>query len=93
MVILLKYKKLDGGDIIATTPCLCYNPIYNYEFVHRCMQSLPKNIKNNITLPILLIANIGLLIIDHIHFQYNGIMYGILLLSIALIMKVTITSF
>lgn len=43
---------------------------------------------NVFIIEILLVANITLMIIDQIHFQYNGFLFGILLVSIANILKV-----
>ncbi|KAL0272988.1 UNVERIFIED_CONTAM: hypothetical protein PYX00_005773 [Menopon gallinae] len=44
-------------------------------------------------LQILLFGNIGLMIVDHIHFQYNGFLFGILLISISKLFRVSFGPF
>lgn len=51
--------------------------------VKRCLQCTNKNVDVLNYVGTLLLANVGLLFVDHIHFQYNGFLFGILLLSIS----------
>ncbi|XP_076757137.1 ALG6/ALG8 family glucosyltransferase xit [Xylocopa sonorina] len=41
-----------------------------------------------VTFAVLSLCNMGLLVVDHVHFQYNGFLLGILLLAIANVSKV-----
>lgn len=56
--------------------------------VHRFVQSAPLTMRRaSHTAALSVFMSPGLLIIDHIHFQYNGLMYGLLILSLVLARK------
>ncbi|XP_020619018.1 probable dolichyl pyrophosphate Glc1Man9GlcNAc2 alpha-1,3-glucosyltransferase isoform X1 [Orbicella faveolata] len=68
------------GSVIVTDLVLAY-AVKEYCRYLAKRSSLPA--RNCLILAMLVIFNFGLLIVDHIHFQYNGFLFGIFLLSIA----------
>lgn len=69
-------------------PLMWWNRARLKKDAHRYVKTSPlasKRAAHAISLSIL--SSPGLLIIDHIHFQYNGLLYGILLLSLVLARK------
>ncbi|KAB7505799.1 putative dolichyl pyrophosphate Glc1Man9GlcNAc2 alpha-1,3-glucosyltransferase [Armadillidium nasatum] len=59
--------------------------------IKECLNELRKKIdlkqSNFHLIFIIIFGNAGLLLVDHIHFQYNGFLFGVLLLSIARILQ------
>ncbi|KAH8386776.1 hypothetical protein KR093_002438 [Drosophila rubida] len=57
--------------------------------VRSCLAALgvAKNTQQHITGCLLMLLNVGLIFVDHIHFQYNGFLFGLLLLSLSALLK------
>lgn len=73
-------------DVTNSNVCVC-----------RCSEQVGRSCgkRDDVVFPlfIILFGNAGLLLVDHIHFQYNGFLYGILFLSVARLLQVrTVTT-
>ncbi|KAJ8067988.1 hypothetical protein OCU04_003568 [Sclerotinia nivalis] len=83
MVKNLEYRSwqtiyFQRASVIATELVLVYA-------LHLFVETAPANLKRPSQAAALsILLSPGLLIIDHIHFQYNGFMYGLLILSLVM---------
>ncbi|XP_028405571.1 probable dolichyl pyrophosphate Glc1Man9GlcNAc2 alpha-1,3-glucosyltransferase isoform X2 [Dendronephthya gigantea] len=68
-------------SVIAADLVLLYAGYQYYCYKNKSASKLGNSYKPQFVC-ILFILNFGLIIVDHIHFQYNGFLFGILILSI-----------
>ncbi|KAL1110090.1 hypothetical protein AAG570_008168, partial [Ranatra chinensis] len=79
-------------SVIATDLVLAYGVkecstyVRKYRF-RKCSKWRSKLRSPAFVLQIIIICNVGLFIVDHLHFQYNGLLFGILLTSISYVLQ------
>jgi len=73
-------------SVIVTDLILAYAAkLCSEEAAKKCSSKQSNNVAWHLFT--LLVTNCGLLLVDHIHFQYNGFLYGVMFLSIAKLIK------
>ncbi|XP_078401331.1 dolichyl pyrophosphate Glc1Man9GlcNAc2 alpha-1,3-glucosyltransferase isoform X4 [Cetorhinus maximus] len=70
-------------SVILVDIVFIYGVIECCKCVNRTKESKEMMERPAFILAVLLLWNFGLLIVDHIHFQYNGFLFGLMLLSVA----------
>ncbi|KAL7046021.1 hypothetical protein ACKWTF_002445 [Chironomus riparius] len=79
---MLKVENIDYvsfNTVLFQRLSVIFTDIIYFFGVWQCTKYVKGN--RRIQHSLLLLGNIGLIYVDHIHFQYNGILFGILLLS------------
>ncbi|CAK9303100.1 unnamed protein product [Gordionus sp. m RMFG-2023] len=86
-LIFLRFSVIISDIIYALGVKRCLDKIYhNLTPITREVEKQNKYTAN-LVLPLLLLCNFGLFIVDHIHFQYNGFLFGILFFSFSYIIQ------
>ncbi|XP_036380505.1 probable dolichyl pyrophosphate Glc1Man9GlcNAc2 alpha-1,3-glucosyltransferase [Megalops cyprinoides] len=90
MLVLQHLNHASPATVLFQRLSVIFTDIVFIYAVRECCKCVPRDKgskdilgKPSFVLAVLLLWNFGLLIIDHIHFQYNGFLFGVLLLSIA----------
>lgn len=74
-------------SVIGTDAVLMYGTYRFLSFWRRSSVSAASRTEQTVLLAGAVLGNVGLLLVDHIHFQYNGVLFGVLLLSIAAVLE------
>lgn len=89
MLVVQNLSYASPGTVLFQRLSVIFVDVVFFYAARECCKTVADNkvkevlSKPSFVLAVLLVWNFGLLIVDHIHFQYNGFLFGILLLSIA----------